>query len=116
MLDGQSLLSHGHWTFAYYRSIIRKWPVIAMDFISPLPLIKKGPRAILTVVSKLPNMVRFIAVTKNNSVPETALFFKEPIYRNHGLHDNITSVRDPIFMSYFWKYANKFCKKHYFKV
>ena len=84
-----------------------KWQVITIDFITPLPLIRSDNSAILTVVCKLSKIVRFIQITNNISALKTALIFKENVYRNHGLPEQIISDRALILMSNFCKFLFK---------
>ena len=80
-----------------------KWQVVTMDFILPLPETKNGYSGIMTVVDKLSKMVRLIPIKSTINAPDTAMKFKEHIYRNHGIPNKIISDRDPIFLSKFWK-------------
>ena len=80
-----------------------KWQVVTMDFIGPLPETKQGFSGIMTIVCKLSKMIRLIPIKHTISAPETAMKFKEVIYRSHGLPKKIISDRDPIFMSKFWQ-------------
>ena len=80
-----------------------KWQVITMDFIAPLPETKNRYSGVMTVVDKLSKMIRLIPIKSTINAPETAMRFKEHIYRNHGIPNKIISDRDPIFMSKFWK-------------
>ena len=101
----QQTKSRNHKPFGFLKPIDppeTKWQVITMDFIAPLPKTRSGFSGILTVVCKLSKMLRLIPVSHTISAPETAMKFKEVIYRNHGLPQKIISDRDPIFMSKFW--------------
>ena len=80
-----------------------KWTHITMDFITPLPTSTKGNNGVLKVVDRLSKMIRIAPTKPNTNAPETALLYKDHVYRHHGLPVNIICDRDPIFMSNFWK-------------
>ncbi len=101
----QQTKSRNHKPFGFLKPIDppeTKWQVITMDFIAPLPKTKNGFSGIMTIVCKLSKMIRLIPISHTITAPETAMKFKEVIYRNHGLPQKIISDRDPIFMSKFW--------------
>ena len=56
------------------------WTHITMDFVNPLPL------------------------PPNFDAPWVAKFFRNQVYRRHGLPQSILSDRDPIFMGQFWSF------------
>ena len=102
----QQTKSRNHKPFGFLKPIDppdTKWQVITMDFIVPLPKTKCGYTGIMNVVCKLSKMIRLIPIEHTISAPETAMKFKEVVYRSHGLPKKIISDRDPIFMSKFWK-------------
>ena len=102
----QQTKSRNHKPFGFLKPINppeTKWQVITMDFIVPLPKTKNGFTGIMNVVCKLSKMIRLIPISHTITAPETAMKFKEVVYRSHGLPQKIISDRDPIFMSKFWK-------------
>lgn len=102
----QQIKSRNHKPFGLLQPIEppeTKWDVITMDFITPLPETKNGNSGILNVVCKLSKMIRIIPIKSNITAPETAMKFKEHVYRSHGFPSKIISDRDSLFMSKFWK-------------
>ena len=81
----------------------RKWEIITMDFIAPLPKTKKGHSGIFVIVDRLSKMIRIVPTLHTVTAPQVAQLFYSNVYRHHGLPDVIISDRDSIFMSKFWR-------------
>ena len=74
-----------------------------MDFITQLPLTKKGHDAIFVVVDKLSKTIKAIPTTTNVTAPEVADLFFHHIFRHFGLPSIIISDRDSRFTGKFWQ-------------
>ena len=75
---------------------------IAMDFIGPLPR-SHGFDSIFVITDRLTNYVRIEPTNATATAPEIADLFYRTWYRQFGLPSAITSDRDKLFMSHFWK-------------
>jgi len=70
----------------------RRWGMITMDFIMPLPK-SEGNTGILVVVDRLTKMVHFIAIRKEITALETAETLMRNVFKLHRLPDKIISDR-----------------------
>ncbi|KAL6185412.1 hypothetical protein ACLB2K_041546 [Fragaria x ananassa] len=78
----------------------KAWEDIAMDFIDALPK-SEGKTTIWVVIDKFTKYAHFIPLSHPYTAASLAQVFIKEIFRLHGLPLNITSDRDPIFMSLF---------------
>ncbi len=79
----------------------RPWSSISMDFITDLPN-SNGFTCILVVVDRLTKMCNLIPFKSIPSSEETAIAFRNSIFRSHGLPDEIITDRGTQFTSKFW--------------
>ena len=80
-----------------------RWHSISMDYITGLPCTDKGHDAILVVCDRLSKMARFIPCTKQVTAEDTAVLFRDHVFRNHGQPTEVISDRDSRFISKFWQ-------------
>jgi hypothetical protein len=81
----------------------KPFEVIAIDFITKLPL-SQGFDSILTVTDhSCTKAVRFIPCTEAITAEGTAQLFLQKVFCHYGLPTKIISDRDPRFMSKFTK-------------
>jgi IS30 family transposase len=73
-----------------------------MDFIDGLPKLE-GKEVIMVVVDRFSKYAHCMALSYPYSAPMVARVFMENVYKLHGLPASITSDRDPVFLSRFWK-------------
>ena len=78
------------------------WEDIAMDFITCLPN-SHGDTTIFVVVDRLFRQAHFGALPKSYTAARVADLFAQMVCKLHGLPRSITSDRDPIFLSNFWR-------------
>ena len=81
----------------------KKWDIVTMDFITQLPLTKKGHDAILVVVDKLSKTIKAIPTKTTVTAPEVTDLFFLHIFRHFGLPSTIISDRDSRFTGKFWQ-------------
>ena len=81
----------------------RRWSVVTLDFIGPLPMTIRGNNAVFTVVDKLSKTTYFIAFNMSSSAVDIATLFFDNVVRLHGLPTTIISDRDVRFTATFWK-------------
>jgi len=70
------------------------WTYISVDFITKLPIVA-GKDAILVVCDRLSKIIHFIAITEGMTVEGLAKFFRDRIWRLHGLPESVVSDRGP---------------------
>jgi len=78
------------------------WTNICMDFIEGLPR-SNGKTVIWVIVDRLTKTGHFIALSHPYSAQSLVPIFLDNIFKLHGFPATITSDRDPIFISNFWK-------------
>jgi hypothetical protein len=78
------------------------WQDITMDFIDGLPL-ADGANTILVVVDRFTKYAHFVPLKHPYTAPKVARVFVDSIVKLHGMPHSITSDRDAIFTSNFWK-------------
>jgi hypothetical protein len=78
------------------------WRDITMDFIEGLPL-SEGYNVILLFVDRFTEYAHFVPLRHPYSAPMVARDFVDTIVKLHGMPHSITSDRDCIFTSKFWK-------------
>ncbi|WVZ15235.1 hypothetical protein V8G54_012801 [Vigna mungo] len=78
------------------------WQHITMDFIEGLPN-SFGKEVIFVVVERLSKAAHFMALQHPYTVATVAQCFLDNIFKLHGFPATITSDRDPIFISQFWR-------------
>ncbi|GJY44313.1 putative nucleotidyltransferase, ribonuclease H [Tanacetum coccineum] len=80
-----------------------KWDQISMDFVTRLPRTFKKNDAIWVVVDRLTKSAHFLPIQQGYSDNKLAAIFQQEIIRLHGTPALIVSIRDPRFISRFWK-------------
>jgi len=75
---------------------------LAMDFVGPLPK-AKGFDTILVMTDRLTNYVKIEPTVRTATAPMIATLVYQSWYRQFGLPAAITSDRDKLFVSKFWK-------------
>jgi hypothetical protein len=79
---------------------------LAMDFVMPLPK-SRGYDGILVMTDRLVNYVKIEPIHTTATAPDIAKIVYESWYRQFGLPSAITSDRDKLFTSNFWKELHK---------
>ena len=91
----------------YPRDDVTPFDVVALDFITKLPL-SQGYDSILTITDQgCTKMTHFIPCNESITAEETAQTFLEAIVRRYGLPSKIISDRDPRFTS---KFVQELCR------
>lgn len=80
-----------------------------MDFVTHLPLTKRGHRTIVTFIDRLTKRVHLVSSKEDDTAEDVARIFFDNIFRLHGLPDDIVSDRDPKFTSRFWDQLTELC-------
>jgi len=70
----------------------KPWMHISADFITKLP-IAQGYDSVLVVVDRLTKMVHFVPTTEKTLAEGLARFFKDNVWKLHGLPESIISDR-----------------------
>ena len=78
------------------------WESISMDFIEGLPP-SAGKHCILVVVDRLSKNAHSIALFHPYTAIEVAQAYLDSVYKLHGMPQDITSDRDPTFLSEVWR-------------
>ncbi len=83
------------------------WTSISMDFITGLPITKRGNNSIFVVVDRMSKMVHLIPTTNDVTASGGAQLYQDRIFSLHGIPDDIVSDRDTKFTSAFWRQLQK---------
>jgi len=75
---------------------------ISMDFVEGLPK-SEGKDVIMVIVDRFSKYAHCVALNHPYAAPTIARAFMDNIYKLHGTPASITSDRDPVFLSRFWK-------------
>ncbi|KAL8151213.1 hypothetical protein V2J09_021021 [Rumex salicifolius] len=78
------------------------WQSISLDFIEGLPP-SFNKHCILVIVDRLSKNAHFLALSHPYTAIDIAQTFLDQVFRLHGMPQNITSDRDPTFLSEVWK-------------
>jgi hypothetical protein len=79
-----------------------KWEHITIDFVSGLPMGKKGNDAIWVIVDRLMKSALFLPMKIMDSVDKLAKLYVNEVVRLHGVPMSIVTNRDPRFTSRLW--------------
>ena len=80
----------------------RPWTHISVDMITGLPL-SQGQDSILVVVDRFSKMAELVPTSGELSSEGLARIYRDTIWKNHGLPDNVISDRGPQFAVFFLK-------------
>ena len=75
---------------------------ISMDFMENLPK-SEGKDVIMVIVDRFSKYAYYMALSHHYTAPTIARAFIDNVYKLHGTPASITSDRDPVFLSRFWK-------------
>ena len=78
----------------------RRWQIVSADLIGELPE-SKGYNAILVVVDRLSKRIHVMPTTTDVDSLGIARLFRDHVWRNHGLPEEIISDRGAVFVSGF---------------
>jgi hypothetical protein len=78
----------------------RRWQIVSTDLIGELPE-SKGYNAILVVVDRLSKRIHAVPTTTDVDSLGIARLFRDHVWRNHGLPEEIISDRGTVFISGF---------------
>ena len=79
------------------------WADVMIDFVTKLPMTRRGHDSILTVVDRATKFCHFIPCTEKISAKDTAELYWNKVVCLHGMPRAIHSDRDVRFQSQFWK-------------
>ena len=88
----------------------RRWEMVHMDLVGPLPATAQGYTAILTIVDRLSKMGIFVPTTMTVDAPGLAKLFFREVFRHYGMPTSIITDRDPRFLSNFWQNLMSQCQ------
>ena len=77
------------------------WECISLDFITQLPVTRRGYDAIMVVVDKLTKMVHIIPTTTTCTAVTVAELYRDQVFKLHGVPLKVVSDRDLRFTSAF---------------
>ena len=78
-----------------------KWESIIRDFVSTLPRTPAGNKVVWVIFDRLTKSIHFIPLRVEYSLEKMAQIYIKEIVRLHGVPKEITSDRDPQFVSRF---------------
>lgn len=78
------------------------WQSIGLDFIEGLPP-SSGKHCILVVIDRLSKNTHFLALSHPYTALDVAKTYMDQVFRLHGMPTDITSDRDPTFLSEVWR-------------
>lgn len=78
------------------------WESVSLDFIGGLPP-SSGKHCILVVVDRLSKNAHFLALSHPYTAMDIAKLYLDQVFRLHGMPKDITSDRDPTFLSEIWR-------------
>lgn len=78
------------------------WESIRLDFIEGLPP-SAGKHCILVVIDRLSENAHFLALSHPYTAMDVAKLYMDQVFRLHGMPKDITSDRDPTFLSDVWR-------------
>ena len=79
-----------------------RWHTVTMDFITDLPLTKRGNTAVVVFTDKLTKMIHVAPTTKTCSSEEAAQLLVDNVVRLHGVPKELVSDRDSRFTADFF--------------
>ena len=80
---------------------------MTMDFVSALPRTPSGYEVVWVIVDRLTKSAHFIPLRVGCPLAKMADIYVKEIVRLHGVPKEITSDRDPRFVSRFWRSLHK---------
>ena len=80
-----------------------KWDKVTMDFVEGLPRTPTGHDSIWVVVDRLTKVAHFIPISKGTPAMKLADLYQREIVRLHGIPQVITTDRDSLFTSHYWR-------------
>jgi transposase InsO family protein len=80
----------------------KPWEWITIDFVGPLPK-SKGYDYLMTVTDRLTKFIHLVPTTTNMTASQLAGLLMGHVIVSHGMPRYITSDRDKLFTSKFWK-------------
>lgn len=84
-----------------------RWESISMDFLQIGDDAGGLYNRVWIITDRLTKHIRLIPVSKSITAAQCATLFMKEIYAHHGLPSHITSDRDVLFTSNFWKELHK---------
>jgi hypothetical protein len=86
----------------------RLFEVVSMDFVTGLPLTKRGHDAVVTFTDKLGRMVHLVPLHfGDSSAQQVARIYFDHVWKYHGSPRKFISDRDPRFQDAFWQELQK---------